>query len=207
MEELFSIQNNVKYYNFKACLMYLDKIGKQKYGPHFKIRKEDAEIIYKLLIYAIGDEENCFKHNFSINKGILLLGPVGCGKTSLMTIIKPFFSPDRQLIIKSTREITFEFINQGYPVILKYGKSLKVYCFDDLGIEKNQKHFGNECNTMGEILLFRYEIFTQMKIPTHGTTNLNAEELEVLYGQRVRSRLREMYNLIAFDKSIPDKRK
>ena len=37
-------------------------------------------------------------------------------------------------------------------------------------------------------------------------TNLNAEELEARYGGRVRSRLREMFNLIGFDESSKDKR-
>lgn len=34
---------------------------------------------------------------------------------------------------------------------------------------------------------------------THATTNLSASELEDYYGNRVRSRMREMFNLIAFD--------
>ncbi|WP_322348420.1 hypothetical protein [Marivirga arenosa] len=33
---------------------------------------------------------------------------------------------------------------------------------------------------------------------THATTNLIPTELENLYGNRVRSRMREMFNLIAF---------
>ena len=41
----------------------------------------------------------------------------------------------------------------------------------------------------------------------HATTNLNAHELEDLYGNRVRSRMRQLFNLIAFDKESTDKRK
>ncbi len=41
----------------------------------------------------------------------------------------------------------------------------------------------------------------------HITTNLNAQELEERYGNRVRSRMREMFNLIAFGKERGDKRK
>ncbi|KKL94503.1 hypothetical protein LCGC14_1864050, partial [marine sediment metagenome] len=37
-------------------------------------------------------------------------------------------------------------------------------------------------------------------------TNLNANELEDRYGKRVRSRMREMFNLIAFKKDAKDKR-
>jgi len=63
---------------------------------------------------------------------------------------------------------------------------------------------------MGEILLSRYDLFTQtghsQRIKTHITTNLNAEELEKRYGNRVRSRMRTMFNLISFDKNSKDKR-
>ena len=36
---------------------------------------------------------------------------------------------------------------------------------------------------------------------------LNAKELENSYGNRVRSRMRQLFNLIAFDKDSIDKRK
>jgi len=59
---------------------------------------------------------------------------------------------------------------------------------------------------MGEILLSRYDLFISKGIPTHVTTNLSASEIEEKYGNRVRSRMREMFNLVAFDKNAPDKR-
>jgi hypothetical protein len=59
---------------------------------------------------------------------------------------------------------------------------------------------------LGEILLSRYDLFLSNKTLTHATTNLNAQELEERYGNRVRSRLRELFNLIAFDKGSADKR-
>lgn len=203
----FKIQDNYRQYNFKECVAYLHNQGISNYGKHFKIRKEDLKIIYKLLVYAIRDEENCKKHNIDINKGILLLGPVGCGKTSLMTLVRPFFYKEFVYRMKPSREVAFEFNNQGYETIHKYGKGETIYCFDDLGVEKSLKHFGNDCNTMAEILLSRYDNFINNGTPTHATTNLNAEELEKLYGNRVRSRLREMFNLISFPREVQDKRK
>ena len=68
------------------------------------------------------------------------------------------------------------------------------------------KYYGNECNTVAEILLQRYDLQIMEGTVTHATTNLNADELEELYGNRVRSRLRSMFNLIAFPASIKDKR-
>ncbi len=60
---------------------------------------------------------------------------------------------------------------------------------------------------MGEVLLSRYELLLKSNIITHATTNLNAQELEERYGNRVRSRMRQLFNLIAFDKDSIDKRK
>jgi DNA replication protein DnaC len=59
---------------------------------------------------------------------------------------------------------------------------------------------------MAEILLSRYDLFISKKLLTHITTNLSATEIETHYGNRVRSRLREMVNLIAFEKTAQDKR-
>jgi DNA replication protein DnaC len=83
----------------------------------------------------------------------------------------------------------------------------KTICFDDLGTENNLKYFGNECNIIAEILLSRYDLFINKKIITHITTNLSATEIENQYGNRVRSRLRELCNLMAYDRHSTDKRK
>ena len=68
------------------------------------------------------------------------------------------------------------------------------------------RHYGKDCNVMGEILLSRYDLFLNKKIKTHATTNLNAAELEELYGIRVRSRMRQLFNLVAFNRDSKDKR-
>ena len=60
---------------------------------------------------------------------------------------------------------------------------------------------------MAEILLSRYDLFIAKKLQTHITTNLSASEIEKNYGSRVRSRLRELCNLIAFENIVTDKRK
>jgi DNA replication protein DnaC len=79
-------------------------------------------------------------------------------------------------------------------------------CFDDLGLENNLKYYGNECNVMAEVMLSRYDLFISKKLITHLTTNLSATEIENIYGNRIRSRFRQMFNLIAFDKNTKDKR-
>ncbi|MDW3197063.1 MAG: hypothetical protein R8G66_32090 [Cytophagales bacterium] len=52
---------------------------------------------------------------------------------------------------------------------------------------------------MSEILLSRYDLFISQGMLTHLTTNLNSNEIEELYGNRVRSRVREMMNLVGYE--------
>jgi DNA replication protein DnaC len=126
--------------------------------------------------------------------------------------MKYLTATEHKFIVKPSRDISFEFIQEGYEVIHRYSKGKlnqsepRTYCFDDLGTENNLKYFGNECNVMAEILLSRYDLFISKKLQTHITTNLSATEIETHYGNRVRSRLRQMVNLIAYDKATPDKR-
>ena len=131
---------------------------------------------------------------------------------------------DRRFRLVTTREVVRKFVHEGSLVLdqhgaksyrskhLDYGPVLQydqpiTYCFDDLGIEQNTKLFGNGCNVMAEVLLDRYDEFIQRGMVTHATTNLNADELERLYGDRVRSRLREMFNLLYFPAESKDRRK
>jgi len=193
-------------YDFGKILIYLEVKGKLLFGSAFKIYEEDRAIILKLCHYFIKDKENCDKNEIDLEKGILLSGPVGCGKTSLMLLLKYIVPLQKPYILIPSRNIVFGFNHIGYKTIEDYG-CRQLFCFDDLGVEPIGRHYGKDCNVMGEILLSRHELFVNHQIKTHATTNFNAEELEDLYGNRVRSRMRQLFNLVAFDKDTNDKRK
>ena len=207
LEKCYTIENNTRHFDFATCLKYLNYLGKQTYGNTFQVQLSDKETLFKLISFAVGAEENCKELGIDLKKGILLLGPVGCGKTTLMILLNNFVYTHQRYQVKNTREIASEFHKDGYEIIHNYGNRKKAFCIDDLGVEQNIKHFGNECNTIGEIILHRYDLHVNYGVLTHATTNLNAEELEKLYGNRVRSRLRSMFNLISFPMETKDKRK
>jgi len=207
LEKCYTVENEYRIFHFGKCLQYLNYLGRQKYGHNFHLRPADKLILHKLISYAISSEEQCAVHDLDLKKGILLTGPVGCGKTSLMTLLPAFMFNFQRYQVKETRQIAAEFNKDGFEVIHKYGMREKAFCLDDLGVEHTTKHFGNECNTVAEILLQRYDLFANQGIVTHATTNLNADELEAIYGVRVRSRLRAMFNLISFPIDTCDKRK
>ncbi|NMH24251.1 P-loop NTPase family protein [Flavobacterium solisilvae] len=207
------MENEIKtHYNYQEIIAWIEQKGIELYGTHFKILETDYPIIYKLIAYFLKDEVTCFQYNINLNKGILLSGPIGCGKTSIMNIMKYLTPTEHKFFVKPCRDISFEFIQDGYQIIHKYSKGKlyefepKTICFDDLGTESNLKYYGNECNVMAEILLSRYDVYIAKRIQTHITTNLSASEIETQYGNRVRSRMREMLNLIAYDKTTSDKR-
>ena len=199
-------------YNYDDALNWLQTRGKELYGSHFKIIEEDKENIKKLLCYFLKDKHNALRLGINLQKGILLTGPIGVGKSSLMNLMRFYEPAQTRFMFKSCRDISFEFIKDGYDTIQKYSnRSFKnhepiTYCFDDLGTENNLKFYGNECNIMAEILLSRYDLFVSRKLITLLTTNLSASEIENIYGNRLRSRMREMFNLIAFMKESFDKR-
>ena len=203
---LGTIKGNQILYDFDKMLIYLEVKGKLLFGDKFKIYKEDRAILYKLCLYIIQDEKACRPLGIDINKGLLLSGPVGCGKTSLMRLLKYLASHRRPYEVVPTRNIVFGFNHIGYKTIEDYGNT-QFFCFDDLGVEPIGRHYGKDCNVMGEILLSRHDLFLERKTKTHATTNLNAAELEERYGNRVRSRMRQMFNLISFDAKSIDKRR
>lgn len=193
-------------YDFQKILVYLDAKGKLIFGQHFKIYPEDHGVLHKLCNYFIRDPENCKKYQLNPDKGILLSGPIGCGKTSLMKLLRFFMPHQRSYEVIPCRNIVFGFNHLGYKTIEDYGNSSFV-CFDDMGVEPIGRYYGKDINVVGEIMLSRYELFLEHRVKTHATTNLNAEELEELYGPRVRSRMRQLFNLVAFDADTTDKRK
>lgn len=202
-------------YDYQKVVSRLIQNGEMLLGKRFHIPENERGIILGILAWFLEDELVAEKMNIELNKGILLSGPIGCGKTTLFKLMQNFPTKRRGFGIVSTRQIVSEFMQSGYEILEKYSRgnfshdirTPKAYCFDDLGTETTSKYFGNDCNVMAEILLTRYDLFKEKGIITHITTNLSATEIESQYGNRLRSRMREMFNLFGYEENSGDKRK
>lgn len=143
--------------------------------------------------------------NLDPGKGLLVVGNIGCGKTTLMNIFRDGPNPFR---IVSCREVSEAWkkhgdiskycsLNQNSLTSSPFGPLPIGICFDDLGIENKTKNYGDEANAMEEVLLNWYDKKKFNKV--HITTNLTPDEIEAKYGKRVRSRMKEMFNLVQFE--------
>ena len=197
--------NSIPGYSLYKLKLSLQVKSLFMFEKNFKLHKEDRALLLILYCYFIQDQNAGAIIGLDINKGLLISGPVGCGKTTLMNLMPSSNWNKIKYETIPTRNIVNDFNEAGFEVLEKY-KDTQDYCFDDLGLEPTGCHNTKDCNVMEEILLSRYDLFKTNNVKTYITTNLNIKELEARYGSHFTSKLDEMFNLISFAKSSKDKR-
>ncbi|MBS4059678.1 MAG: hypothetical protein KG029_04710 [Bacteroidetes bacterium] len=179
----------------------------------FVIDNYNRSILEKLFLYFTASDQ-AKEAGIDLNKGILLMGGLGTGKSTIMRC----FSKNQHTSYKfvACMHLTYDFVEHGFSIIKdhcrietiarnQYWQTEIGVCYDDMGTEEERRRYGDKVNAMTEIILNRYDMIPHNM--THITTNLNANDIEKYYGARVRSRMREMFNILTFDSSAPDRRK
>lgn len=166
--------------------------------PSFRVDKENRDVI-RLIQFYLARDERFEKANadYSLNKGILLMGNYGTGKTLMMQILQRCFltiGSDMNFKRKNMQDLCSRYQNEGAKAFFNE------YChwfIDEMGITSREiiSHYGNWVNIGDEIIGGRYNLF-QHGYVTHITTNLNIEGLKSFYDGRTFSRINEMCNII-----------
>ena len=149
---------------------------------------DNEKVIYEMVDWAFMME----KTEINYNKGILLKGQTGRGKTFLMEILKSMLELDdyMYLTIINAKKVAAEYQSgEGYKIIDKYAKC-NYLVLDDIGSEAVEtKSYGNALNIVEEIITER----EKNNMLTFGTTNLN--KLSDRYDDRIVSRMNELFNV------------
>jgi predicted ATPase len=144
--------------------------------------------------------------NYGLKKGLMILGNVGCGKT---TMIKAFQESlkfvNAGFVIHSCLDVESDFARNGYEALDSLHKPYQKM-FDDLGFDDVVKHFGNEERIMIRVIEKRERLFEDLGIKTHYTTNLSGKAIFDRYGERTHSRLKGSTNIINFATNAKDRR-
>lgn len=153
----------------------------------FIIDDDNKGVIRNLYFYLLGDSEQC---TWNINAGILLQGKVGCGKSVLM---KAFFKIADSFTSRNTTQVhskeLLKFLTSRTIEDVKYTPLF----IDELGRENaEQKDYGNVIKPVIDLFSLRYELGAR----TYATSNFNLDTLEKMYGNFIRTRMEEMFNIV-----------
>lgn len=154
--------------------------------------------------------------NPSLNKGILLAGNFGRGKTWMMRLFQK--NNHRVYHMVEAKDLAILYKKAGDEAIEQYKQKIKnafndptvfyqthaALCIEDIGAEDIKGNYGDKSNVVGDIIEGRY-VNDCLVGWFHGTTNLTSAQLKEYYSGRVTSRLRESVNLIEL--GGPDRRK
>lgn len=188
----------------------------QDIEPNFKLTKKNKLVLRLLFAYYMGS--NSFPELMkeitgvtgSLNKGNMIVGIPGAGKTLFFNIFKRF---TKQIIgvnsyqskpaIDIINEVTvsgansFDIFNlnntNGTPSPITY------YIDDIASKNENVKHFGTNYNVIEYLFYLRYNLFSRYGTLTHTSTNIYPSQMKHIYDLRIIDRFKEMFNIIELD--------
>lgn len=157
-------------------------------------------------------ESNVFSNgkNGDLNKGILLIGNVGSGKSLIFEVFKQYtleVIKRNGFIHRYASEIIDEVGTYGVTVLDEYfhnfqgdnkqPKPMTVY-IDDLWNQRDEvNNYGTKINVMEKLMDIRYNVYQRYNVRTYASTNMYFKDLkEIRIDKRVLSRMYEMFNVL-----------
>ena len=141
------------------------------------------------------DAELCGRAGLDPAKGILFIGGLGTGKTTVFKECKKAGAL-RSTIVSCLAVRSEASKKDGLEAISRF-ETIRSVVFDDLGTEGACMAYGTRIEPVADIIMARYDNWKAGKIGhTHFTTNLSVDQLCDFYSPRVVDRLVEMCNII-----------
>lgn len=155
------------------------------------IKHDDNTPLIKIICFFLSrDIRFETELNYSLKKGLLIRGVSGLGKTFLIKCVKD--NELNPIDIFSTIDIAETVKEEGNFTI----QTNKLIYLDDVGTEEHiVNHYGTKINWVKNFI----ELYYTRNFPFNKlivSTNNSFQEIEEKYGFRVRSRIKEMFNVI-----------
>jgi hypothetical protein len=197
-----------KAYSAKQIRQWFDHAAEKQLGRPFVVDAHNEAILDLLCHYFAEDpafetETDLAGRNYSLQKGLLLRGGVGCGKTTLLSIFAS--NPRQPYLVVPARELVSEYTARGTQRLEPAGglEALEPYlgmvklpigneqaynfrthaglALDDIGTEDYQaKHYGAELAVVEHVVSSRDDKVTAGTVPrwaTHATTNIDFDNV------------------------------
>lgn len=167
-------------------------ISKNELGRDLILHDDNKHLIKTICFFLSADPRFETELNYSFNKGLLIRGVSGVGKTHLIKCVAQ--NQLYPILILSMIEIADEVKEHGeFNIVM--GDNRITY-LDDVGTEEHiVNHYGTKINwfkNFVEMYYLRHQVFNKLII----STNNSFDEIEAKYGFRVRSRAKDMFNII-----------
>lgn len=179
-------------WNANYFFKFMSLTSKYEFGKKLIVNQYNSDFITAVCFFLSRDERFETELGYSLKKGLLIRGISGIGKTHIVKCVAN--NELHPVFVVSTIEITDEVKNNGeynLPIV----PNGCIY-LDDLGTEQpTVKFFGTAISWFKDYIEMAYldnASFNNILI----STNNSAQDFEDKYGFRVRSRIREMFNVI-----------
>lgn len=175
----------------KQILKLISYVSKNSYNRDFVVNDDNLKLI-KAICYRLSEDERYVTElGFSFEKGLLIRGVCGLGKTFVVQCAKD--NPLNPVHMVSMIEIAAEVLDTGDYTIATDGR--KIIYIDDVGSEEEVNYYGTKINWFKSFLEKAY--FNKMNYGNLMlSTNYNATLIEQKYGFRLRDRIKDMFNVL-----------
>ncbi len=174
-----------------ALFQHLKQTAETSFQTQIKVNEHTLALIKTMCFFISEDPRFESELKLDLKKGLLFRGRSGLGKTFIPMCLSN--NPLRPIVILNILEIMDAVKKNG---IYEAPKKEGILYIDDIGTEETPVlHFGTPIHWLKDFIeQYHFHKLSFNKIIL--STNLNTDQLEEKYGYRVRSRMREMFNVI-----------
>lgn len=186
------LQDIKSFWTAKNVLKLMKWTSESVYGKKLIINEQTTGLIKTICFFLSEDPRFETELNHSLSKGLLIRGVSGLGKTFLLKCVEK--NERNPIHILSMIEVIDTIKSEGEFTLSMAGK--KILYLDDVGTEESSvKYYGTNINWFKDFLELYYsknKPFKNLII----STNLSFAQIEEKYGFRVRSRMKDMFNIV-----------